>query len=231
MPTAKTVLTAVATMVVSVAAAMSINHALAGPSAAPPYNNVSSPLNVSINSQVKKGPLGLGNLRSDSLGGNQLYVKGTTKLEGATTVVGSTTVTGATRLEGSTNVVGDTSAYRFCLPSNKGGCADDWNRFRGVAGYADLPVGSIAGYRGQAHAGGSAGVLMIVPPYLGNTRELTAIRALTDPEKEALSNFVLGVIVENQFSQCAEGWYDLPLELDNSGTAASARTCIRIYKP
>ncbi len=122
----KTFLLPIATLVVGVIGAVSIHQALAGPSAAPPYNNVSSPINEGVISQVKKGALGLGlNLRRDKLDGNQLKVQGTTRLEGDTTVVGSTrlegttTVVGSTRLEGTTTVVGDTYANQFCL-SGKG---------------------------------------------------------------------------------------------------------------
>lgn len=134
----KTFLLPIATLVVGVIGAISIHQALAGPSAAPPYNNVSSPVNVSANPQVKKGPLGLGlDLTTDKLG-NQLRVKGTTMLEGKTTITGGAsisggaTIAGNTTIMGTTNVVGDTYAKQFCLPDDKGGCVSQWSAQNGV---------------------------------------------------------------------------------------------------
>ncbi len=117
----KTVLLPLATLVVGVVSAASIHTAVAGPSASPPYNNVSSPINTGAISQVKKGLLGLGALTTDKLDGYQLFVKGKTKLQGDTDIVGGT------RVEGTLNVTQDAYAKQFCLPGDKGGCVNSWD--------------------------------------------------------------------------------------------------------
>lgn len=129
----KTLLLPFAALVIGIIGTVSIHTAVAGPSAAPPYNNVSSPVNTGAIAQVKKGLLGLGDLQTQVLGGYQLFVKGKTRLQGRTDIVG------ATRVEGILTVTQDAHAKGFCLPADGGGCVSKWaTQWEAVPGMSNI---------------------------------------------------------------------------------------------
>lgn len=149
-------LLATASIFLSVIGALGLRQALAGPQAPPPGGNPPAPIHTGSQEQRKAGALSIGTTAGQ--GDNKLLVGGKAQFNDTVSVSGS---------------IFSTSGG-FCLPSDKGSCATNWNDYcksndtregckgvQGVAfnGISSMPSGMFCGI--YKYIGGT--VLPVIP--------------------------------------------------------------------